>query len=273
MNIPAMIKSLQDYWNSTFFTSCLLCLSLGIHHAALAEYKKTAENDAPQGNETTITGSRGVGSCGEEAVTSLTALAPYGHMGKSASTHPTFAWYIPDLEAYPVKFRLYEYDATKRNGQGKTIAKETLSSTQGIMTYSLPSDFPGLTAGQKYIWRVVLVCNPNSPSQSLLVGTGINIVSQNPEIVSQLNNTSDRTAKANIYAEAGLWYDALAEVVVDADDPQANAFTNQLLEQLTKIEQQDSVSPGNVETKASKIQQQHQQQLAEITAALNENNK
>ena len=273
MNIPAMIKSLQDYWNSTFITSCLLCLSLGIHHAALAEYKKTAENDAPQGNETTITGSRGVGSCGEEAVTSLTALAPYGHMGKSASTHPTFAWYIPDLEAYPVKFRLYEYDATKRNGQGKTIAKETLSSTQGIMTYSLPSDFPGLTAGQKYIWRVVLVCNPNSPSQSLLVGTGINIVSQTPEIVSQLNNTSNRTAKADIYAEAGLWYDALAEVAVDADDPQAKAFTNQLIKQLIEVEQQDSLNPGHVETKASKIQQQHQQQLAEITAALNENNK
>ena len=271
INRQTMIKSLQHCWNSTFVTSCLLCLSLGIHNAALAEYKKTAENDAPQGDETTITGSRGVGSCSQEAVTSFTALAPYGHIGKSASTHPTFAWHIPDADTYPIQFRLYEYDATKSKGKGKNIVKTTLSSTPGVMTYTLPADFPGLTAGQKYIWRVVLVCNPNSPSQSLLVGTGINIVSQTPEIINQLNNTSDRTAKADIYAEAGLWYDALAEVAVDADDPQANAFAKQLIQQLTEIEQQDNLSPGNVETKTGKIQQQHQQQLEQIVKALTTN--
>jgi hypothetical protein len=68
---------------------------------------------------------------------------------------------------------------------------QSLSSTPGIMTYTLPSDFSGLTTGQKYIWQVFLVCNPNSPSQSLVVGAAINIVEQPAEIVTELNNTSD----------------------------------------------------------------------------------
>jgi Domain of Unknown Function (DUF928) len=241
ITIQEMVQALQNFWNSTFLTSCLLCLSLGVTNTALAEYKKPpgTHNDAPKGESTTMTGIRGKGSCSEQAITRFTALAPYSHPGQSANSHPTFAWHIPDPESYPVLFRLYEYDATQRDGKGKTIAKETLSSTPGIMTYVLPSDAPGLTAGQKYIWQAILVCNPNSPSQSLVVDTEINIVNQSGEIEAQLMNTSNNITKANIYAEAGLWYDALAQVVVTPDDPQAKAFTTKLIKQLTAIETQN----------------------------------
>ena len=265
-----MIKTWQDFWNSTFLTSCLLCLSLGIKYAALAEYQKPdTQNDAPEGEETTITGTRGLGSCSQAATTSFTALAPYGHTGKSANTHPTFAWHVPDADTYPIQFRLYEYTASE--GKGKAIAKTTLSSTPGIMTYTLPSDSPGLTAGQKYIWQVILVCNPNSPSQSLVVGTGIDIVDRPSEIVAQLSNTEDPIAKADIYAEAGLWYDALGEVAVHSEDSQAQAFTSQLIGQLTEIERQDNTD--DVKSEVVKIQQQHQQQLAEISEALTAKSK
>jgi hypothetical protein len=241
LNKQKIVQGLQNFWNSTFLTNCLLYLSLGVANTALAEYKKPPEtrNDAPRGESTTITGIRGKGSCSEQATTKLTALAPYSHLGQSANSHPTFAWHIPDTEAYPVLFKLYEYDATQRNGKGKTIAKKTLSSTPGIMSYTLPSDSPGLSVGKKYIWQVILVCNPNSPSQSLVVGTEINIVNQPAEIKAQLNNTKNNIAKADIYAEAGLWYDALAKVVVTPQDPQAKAFTTKLIEQLAAIETQN----------------------------------
>lgn len=272
INKQTMVGTFKQFWNSAFFTSCLLCLSLGINYAALAEYKKpSTEDDAPQGDETTITGSRGVGSCSEEATTNLTALAPYGHIGKSASTHPTFAWHVPDADTYPVQFRLYEYDGTKNNGKGKTIVKETLSSTPGIMTYALSPDSPGLTVGQKYIWQVILICNPNSPSQSLVIGTGINIVNPSSEITTKLNKLNDPSVRADIYAEAGLWYDALAEVASNPQDPQAQAFTTELIVNLTAIEEQHSTNPGGGSSKAIKIQQQHQEQLAEISAALTAN--
>ncbi|MGF1588001.1 MAG: DUF928 domain-containing protein [Pleurocapsa sp.] len=46
------------------------------------------------------------------------------------------------------------------------------------------------------------------------------------EIETKLNNHRDRLTKANIYAEAGLWYDALAEVAATPSDPQVNRTTN-----------------------------------------------
>ena len=275
ITIQEMVQALQNFGNSTFLTSCLLCLSLAVTNTALAEYKKPpgTHNDAPKGESTTMTGIRGKGSCSEQATTKLTALAPYSHPGQSANSHPTFAWHIPDPESYPVLFRLYEYDATQRNGKDKTIAKKPLSSTPGIMSYTLPSGSPGLTVGQKYGWEVILVCNPNSPSQSLVAGAEIDIVNQPAEIETKLNNTSQANGitKADIYAQAGLWYDALAEVVVTPNDPQAKALTAKLIEQLTATEQQDNAN--NAQSEASAIQQQQQQQLAEITAALTANSK
>jgi hypothetical protein len=115
----------------------------------------------------------------------------------------------------------------------------------------------------------------------LVVGAAINIVEQPAEIVTELNNTSDafqtgvgvgeaelgianRIKKADIYAEAGLWYDALAEVVVIPNNSEAKAFTTKLIEQLTAIEKQNHVN--NAQPEVIEIQQQHQQQLAEISA-------
>jgi hypothetical protein len=268
--LPSTIQTLQHLWNSTFVTSCLLCLSLGIDRAALAEYKKpsTTRNDAPQGESTTITGIRGGGSCSEVATTKLTALAPYSHMGHSVNPHPTFAWYVPDAGAYPVQFRLNEYDSTAQNTKGKTIVKETLSSSLGIMTYALPSDLPPLTAGKTYTWQVVVICNPNSPSQSLVVSSEMKIVNLPPEIATQLNNTQDRTIAADIYAKAGIWYDALAQVVNIPNNPQTQSYTTQLIEQLAAIERQNYSGNTGTKTESVEIQKQHQQQLAKIVEVL-----
>ena len=230
INKPIIFQTLQNIWNSKLLTSSLLCLSVTIINPALAEYKKpqNTQNDAPQGESTIITGVRGAGSCSEQATTKLTALAPYSHLGNTVSSYPTFAWYIPDANSYPVKFRLYEYDPNEGNGRGKAIVQEEFSSSPGIMTYSLPSDSPGLTAGKKYIWQVVAACNPNSPSRSMVISAEIKVVEQPNEIVTELNNTSDLVARADIYAEAGLWYDALAEVVTVPDNSQAQLFTTEL---------------------------------------------
>jgi hypothetical protein len=239
ITIQEMVQALQNFGNSTFLTGCVLCLSLAVTNTALAEYKKPpgTHNDAPKGESTTMTGIRGKGSCSEQAATRLTALAPYSHPGQSTNSHPTFAWHIPDPEPYPVLFRLYEYNATQRDGKGKTIAKETLSSTPGIMTYVLPSDAPSLTAGQKYIWQAILVCNPNSPSESLVTEARINIVNPSSEITTQPNNTSEvnPAAQADIYAQAGLWYDALAEAVSLPN----KAVTTKLIRQLAALEEQN----------------------------------
>lgn len=253
-------------FNNSYLAICLLCLSLGMANPARAEYKKpkNQSNDAPSHKSTGIAATRS-GTCSPASDNSekansatLTALAPYGHVGQSASTNPTFTWYVPDRESYPVEFSLSESDPAGYQGKGKQVYQTRLSSSAGIMTHSLPTEV-SLVPGQTYVWQVAMICNSNSPSQTLVVNNRVEIVENDPTATSQLNSTEDPVTKANIYANSGLWYDAIAEVAASPNDPQARDATIKLISQLAAIED-NSVEPKNIET--------HQQNLELIIESL-----
>lgn len=61
----------------------------------------------------------------------LTTLATYGHVGQSTATNPTFAWYIPDRQSYPVESWLYESDPASYGGKGEQVYQTRLSSSAG----------------------------------------------------------------------------------------------------------------------------------------------
>jgi hypothetical protein len=292
--MPKTLCNLYRFKNSYFLAICLWCLSLGMTNSALAEYKKPPTptgNDAPDAQTTSIAATRGVcnpASDNSEQKTNtatLTALAPYSHVGQSSATHPTFTWYIPDQESYPLEFWLYEFDPASYDGKGKQVYQAKLSSSAGIMTLALPQQQASLSPGKTYIWQVAVICNPNSPSQSLVVNNRVKIVPVDPTITTQLNNSqnsdypkglasrraprtlTDRTKKADIYAEAGLWYDALAEVATMPNNPQAQALTLKLISQLAATEQPDN-SPSAGNDKETKLIETHQQNLQRIVEAL-----
>ena len=261
-----MLNTLSNLYrfNNSYLTICLLCLSLGIAHPAQAEYKKPKKqsNDAPSSQSTGIAATRGVCNPANNKTkansATLTALAPYGHVGQSASTNPTFTWYVPDRESYPVEFWLYESDPNGYHGKGKQVYQTRLISSAGIMTHSLPTEI-SLVPDQTYVWQVAIICNSNSPSQSLVVNNQVEIVEVDPTATSQLNSTEDPITKANIYATSGLWYDAIAEVAASPEDSQARDATIKLISQLAATEN-NSVEPKN--------QDMHQQNLARIVESL-----
>lgn len=263
------IDPLRKIWNSTFLTSCLLCLSIGISHTALAEYKQppNTKDDAPDSRTTTISGVRGTGGCSGKETTNLTALGPYSHIGATAATHPTFVWYVPDRDVYPVEFQIYEYEAASVDGKGELVFKTELESSSGIMSYTLPQEQEGLSQENKYVWQVAVVCNPNSPSESLVVSTQIVVVDTPADLISQINSANDPVAKADIYAEAGLWYDALAEVATARDKPQAREYMAQTLVQLAEMEQVKNADNIEDQTKAIRTVERHKQQLEQIVEA------
>ena len=133
-----------------------------------------------------------------------------------------------------------------------------LSSSEGIMTHSLPAQV-SLIPGQTYIWQVAVICNPNSPSQSLVVNNRVEIVELDSAATSQLNSTEDPVTRANIYATSGLWYDAIAEVAASPNDPQARDATIKLISQLAATED-NSLEQKNQDT--------HQQNLERIIESL-----
>ena len=257
--------------NPYFLAICSMCLSLGIINSAFAEYKKppSTANDAPNSQGTGVAATRGTcpslaDDTEEKAdLGNLTALAPYTHVGHSASINPTFTWYVSDREPYPIKFTLYELGLSD-NSQDKAtkIYEVELKNTSGIMTHSLPTKQANLTPGKTYLWRVTVVCNRAMPSENIMVSNRITIVETDPTITTQINAASDRSKRAKIYAQAGLWYDAIAEVATAQNDLQAEDYRVKLISQLAAIEEQDSISSDVKNTDS------HPESLKQIISAL-----
>jgi hypothetical protein len=161
---------------------------------------------------------------------------------------------VPDQQSYPIEFRLYAY-SNKRD-----YIVEQRQSTQGVMQYTLPKKYAALTPGQTYLWQVALRCDLGDDSKDKVVRTEVEVVAMPATLQASLAKTADRLQRANLYAEAGFWYDAFAEALAVGSktaDSKAKSFMIPLLEDLVDVE----------ETGTSKeVKQQHNQlrQIVEI---------
>jgi hypothetical protein len=217
------------YLKYTALISGTLGLFLLAAPHASADYIPPSEPSSPQ-ESTGSTGRRG--GCSGEAETELTALAPQSYVGQTISTYPTFAWFIPDAQPFQVEFHLYEYSS----GNRQLIQKIDLQSSPGIMTWSLPPEQPGLSIGQRYIWQVVVHCNPNRPSSALVAEAEIEVVETSSDLEIELDAAPDGFARARLYGEAGLWYDAFSEVLAAGQSTAARDAKLGLLNNLVNSE-------------------------------------
>ena len=208
--------------------SCLLGLFVVISQDALAEYRKpeNSENDAPKAESSDVAAIRSTDNCSQNNELSLTTLAPESHTGQTVSTAPTFPWYIPFQSASSLHFTIYEHNSQSYQNKGKRLMELPMIPKSGIMTYSLPATNSLLEVGKKYVWEVEMSCNP---SQMTVINSEILVVRKPNRLAEQVNNIRDPLDKANVYAQAGLWYDALAEVALQPEDPQAQILTRQLI--------------------------------------------
>ncbi|MEH2350934.1 MAG: DUF928 domain-containing protein [Nostoc sp.] len=151
-------------------------------------------------------GSTRGGSCliGKKLITSL---IPPDKLGLTFAQHPTFFWYVPPSQVKTAKFVLLAED--------QDIFYETsflLPERPGIISFKLPESSPALAVGKTYHWYLTVVCNAQDSSG-------------NPTVEGWVERTqpgvslSEALAKANlyklptIYAEAGIWHEALTSLV------------------------------------------------------------
>jgi hypothetical protein len=182
--------------------------------------------------------SQGAGSrgCAEETLGQnlVTLLIPsQDYIGQTISSHPTFSWYLSQSVEVPMQFTLVEDQA---GGGGKTIWEKKIDSAQqGMIHVAIPKDRPELVIGKTYRWTVTLVCNSVQPSANRyfisyiervpitralaqqLSATGLNrdsfpktIPSGSSLEIRDLRFAAALRYRASLYAESGLWYDAVA---------------------------------------------------------------
>lgn len=175
--------------------------------------------------------SRGVcnASSTSQVSSQLTALAPISHAGQSSFRRPTFVWYVPDQESYALTFRLFD-------AQKKQVYQTEMTSQPGLMQFSLPADAPELARGQQYRWQVILICDPNSPSRDQVAEAAIAVVDPPSELQTKLA-AATLQQRIDLYAEQGLWYDALA-AAVNAARSQQPAIALDLIDSLASAETQ-----------------------------------
>lgn len=177
------------------------------------------------------------GGCQAAATTNPTApfaiapLAPRDHIGLTSATRPTLTWYVTEPQSYPIELALFAYGAS---GRGALIHKFKLPSQPGMMQWTLPADQPGLQVGQSYVWQVALLCNAQRPSKNPWVESVLTVVELPAAVQRTLATTTDPAQRINAYADANLWYEAIAETL---RHPAAKPLRLTLLQQLSELEQ------------------------------------
>lgn len=176
----------------------------------------------------------GVRGCGEE----ILAIAPRSSsIGQTTSTRPTLTWYNYSNSAEPLELHLYRYEAEAAGAEAAALTpiliKPLAASQVGYASYTLSERDPALEPGQTYFWQVILYCDPNLEEVGRWTSADIQVVLPPATVSEQLADDSLRNAE--IYAEAGFWYDAIAQIS-NLEDSMTNAFLQTLLLELAELE-------------------------------------
>lgn len=223
------------FTNHTFITTLTLGLSLLLTPVAIAGF--APKNRIPASDYTRSAGRRG---CPGDTIP-LTVLAPQTYIGYTASLRPTFVGFVSIPQT--VKFRIFELIPDNKPQQlGEAIQKNV---TPGIFQISLPESTSDLTVGKKYVWQLTIKCRRTHTHQE----AEFVVVEMPSTVESKLSTTPDGWQKANIYAQADLWYEALAEALKSANNGKLGDFGSTLVKDLAEYE---STIPKEQQTSVEK---------------------
>lgn len=160
----------------------------------------------------------------------LLALLPETNIGLTTEAYPSFFAYVPPSSAEIAEFLLYE------EGTDQLIYSTSLeiNGESGIASVKLPvdADIPSLEVGKNYYWYFTVVCDQDDRSGDMTVQGTVQRVALNADLARQLASAS-APERAAIYAQAGIWQDALASLAAlnqrEPNNPSNRSSWNSLL--------------------------------------------
>lgn len=175
------------------------------------------------------------GGCKASGNPTLTTLVPKNNVGLTASATPTFYWFIPQNTYQYVNFSLYDVDTDDNPTDLIYASTSRISGEGGLASVSLPEQgtTQSLEAGKSYRWRVRLLCSGNDRRGLSAMGW-ITYTPPSPQLANQL--AAQPGNKADVYAEAGYWYDAVKELALQKQANPNNPEVNQAWKALMESE-------------------------------------
>lgn len=164
----------------------------------------------------------GGGTRGGQNVFVLSVLAP-DHSGFTASEQPSLYWFISKPTSLPVELTVMDPLGVK-----PILETQLPSPTQaGIQRVRLGDYNVHLAPGAAYRWFVAVVPDADRRSKDILAGGAIERVDLQEDFKTKVAKASEKELPF-VYAQAGLWYDALNSIsdLIDAA-PQNQELHNQ----------------------------------------------
>lgn len=144
-------------------------------------------------------GTRGLG---DQPVT-IDVLAP-DHTGLTVSEQPTLYWFVSKRIDQPAELTIID----DKSIEPLVDIKLTPPIEAGIHSLSLAEHGVQLEPGVPYQWFVAVVVDPTQRSNDVIAGGEIQRVSASDTLRSDLGGAGEDQRPA-VFAQAGIWYDAL----------------------------------------------------------------
>ena len=149
-------------------------------------------------------GTRGTG---EQTIT-LSVIAP-AHPGLTVSAQPRLYWYLSDAVNVPAELTVV--DRASNDPLLELVVAPPIEA--GIHAFDLSRHGVRLAPGVRYEWFVALIDDAGQRSNDIVAGGEIELVRATPDLDRKLAESGDEGA-AGVYAQAGIWYDAVDSVSV-----------------------------------------------------------
>jgi len=152
----------------------------------------------------------GTRGAGREFV--LSALAP-DHSGLTLREQPSLYWFISDQTTLPVELTVID----PRTNRPVLETRLPSPVTAGIHVVRLADFGIRLAPGVTYQWFIAVIPDAARRSRDILAGGSIERIEPPQALPVKLGQATKDELPA-IYAEAGIWYDALASIseLIDA---------------------------------------------------------
>jgi hypothetical protein len=178
----------------------------------------------------------GGGTRSAGAALTLNVLAP-GETGYTTQEKPTIYWFVSQAVNTPVAMELTLISNESLQAASKPLLEITLQPplAKGIHALRLADHGITLRPGVEYQWFVAVVRDPAQRSNDTIAGGTIKRVADSDAVQSRLKQTLQAQWPA-VYAEAGIWYDAIdqlsQQISADASNRRLREQRAALLEQV-----------------------------------------
>lgn len=141
---------------------------------------------------------------GQEGEPVLKVLAPADHVGATVKESPALYWYLSQPTSYPIVFTLED----TRHFRPMLRVNLKPPAKPGVQMIRLADYGKTLEEEVEYRWHIAVVVDPESPSKDI---HAMGVIERIPYVEALFLGRSckDPNDAVCLYADAGLWYDAI----------------------------------------------------------------